>query len=142
MRRIFKPIQTVGVIAAAALCVLFAAFLSLSPVFEGGTGYELYLGASSSALTVRTENPALDKFLLGNVAGESVRYEGNRLEEIAKKYHAEVLFTEEAAGVVNYYCYSSYLGGCVLLDGYAVNLHIAVSAEQTAAGTPLIFGGF
>ena len=34
------------------------------------------------------------------------------------------------------------LGEGVLLRGVRVNLHIAVSGSRTAAGTPVIFGGF
>ena len=62
--------------------------------------------------------------------------------DLKEKYRAELLFTEESCGVVNYYMYSPLLGNCVFLNGYAVNLHVAVGAEQTAAGTPLVFGGY
>lgn len=140
-----KFLQAVKAIATAALCAVAAVFAVLlihAPVFEKGESYELYFGANSSALSAYTQNPLLDKLLLGGVAGESVRYTGDRYEEIKERFSAELLFTEEACGVVNYYLYSPMLGGGVLLCGQTVNLHVAVSGEQTAAGTPLIFGGF
>ena len=110
-------------------------------MFSSGESYELYLGESSTAPFVSSRNPLLDKFAL-NVRGESVRYLGNRYEQLKEKFHAELLFTETVCGVENRYLYSSLLGDTVTVNGYAVNLHVAVSAEQTAVGTPLIFGGF
>ena len=44
--------------------------------------------------------------------------------------------------IVSYYCRSPLLGEGILLNGERVNLHIAAGGGQTAAGTPLIFGGF
>ena len=75
------------------------------------------------------------------VAGESARYAGDRCEGIREQFSARLLFTEEVCGVVNYYLYSPRLGEGVVLNGFLVNLHIAVGEEQTAVGTPLIFGG-
>lgn len=142
MRRIFNAVKAVCVTSVAAACALFAFSLKSSPVFENGDRYEFYLGVSSSAPVVSSQNPALDKLLLGYTAGESVRYEGDRREELCEKFRAELLFCEEAGGAVNYYCYSPLLGDPVFVNGYAVNLHVAVRGGNTAAGTPLIFGGF
>lgn len=142
MRRVLAGIKTACVLFGALFCAVFAYALRCFPVFEGGESYELYLGDSSSAKVVSSENPALDKLLHAGVKGESVRYTGDLYETIRGRFHAELLFTEEAAGVVSYYLYSPMLGGGVLLGGEAVNLHIAVGHGQTAAGTPLIFGGF
>lgn len=130
------------VMVLAAVCGAFALLLLHAPVFGGGEGYELYLSPSSSSLVVLSDDPLLDKLLLGETAGESVRYEGNCAQEIADRFRAELLFTETAGGIENYYMYSPMLKGGVELNGYTVNLHIAVSETQTAAGTPLIFGGF
>lgn len=71
-----------------------------------------------------------------------MRYTGDRAEELISRFRAKILFTEEAAGVVNYYCYSPLLKNTVLIGGKTVNLHIACSGSETAAGTPVIFGGF
>lgn len=141
MAKFFRGILSGCIVLLALACGAFAALLLHAPVFAGGKGYELYLSPSSSALTVQSEVPARDKLFLP-VQGESVRYDGDKRDELLTRFRAEVLFTEEAAGVVNYYCHSPVLGESVLLNGRAINLHIAVSKEQTAAGTPLIFGGF
>lgn len=126
-----------GVILSAAFCFL----LLRAPVFEKGESYTFYLGKSSSSPMKQSFAPALQKLCL-DVQGESVLYQGDRLEEISKKYHAKLLFTEEAAGTKNYYFYSPALGEGVEIGNFIVNLHVALSRGMTAAGTPLIFGGF
>ena len=123
-------------------CAFFLYLLCNSPAFEAGESYTFYLGKSSSAQAVFSETPSLDKLLLSEVQGESAVYSGNVYEQLKTRYRAKLLFTEEAAGVINYYLFSPLLGSGVELGGKIVNLHVAVSAEQTAAGTPVIFGGF
>ena len=141
MQKTWNVIKSVFAVACSLLTAGFALLLCNSPVFSSGESYKLYLGESSTAPFVSSRNPLLDKFAL-NVRGESVRYLGNRYEQLKEKFHAELLFTETVCGVENRYLYSSLLGDTVTVNGYAVNLHVAVSAEQTAVGTPLIFGGF
>lgn len=142
MRKLSSLIKTIAVLVGAVVCVFSLLFLCHSPVFERGTAYELYYGANSSSLMKATKNPVLDKVFSAGVAGESVRYEGDRREEIEARYQAKLLFTEEAAGVTNYYYFSPVLGRGVTLYGHEVNLHVAISSSGTAAGTPLIFGGY
>lgn len=139
--RVLRGIKLVFILLIACSGVLFTHALSSSPVFEEGIAYELYCGTSSAEIVV-TRTPALTKFLRPDVRGECVRYEGNRYLVLKEQFGAELLFTEEAAGVVNYYLYAEKLGQGVLINGKEVNLHIAVARGQTAAGTPLIFGGF
>lgn len=141
MQRFFRTAKEGGLVAASLLCAAFVALLFFAPAFAPGERYELYTG-TSSALCLETDCPLLDKLRLGGVRGESVRYTGDLAEEIAEQFRGELLFTEEACGVKNYYLYSPFLGEGILLNGRLVNLHIAVNGEQTAAGTPLIFGGF
>ncbi len=142
MRKILRGTIGTFLILAVIGCALFLYVLLHAPVFESGENYTFYLGANSSSLSVTSKTPVLDKLKLGAVKGESVQYSGDRLGELREKYCAELLFTEEACGVINYYFYSPKLHDAVELNGVAVNLHIAVSAEKTVAGTPLIFGGF
>lgn len=142
MRRFCTALRECAVVAAAVACVIAVMVLFAAPVFRAGESYTLYLGGSSSALAVETEHPLQDKTLFQNVAGESTVYDGNFYREIKERFHATLLFTEEVCGVTNYYLYSGQLCGGVYLNGERVNLHIAVSAEQTAVGSPLIFGGF
>lgn len=141
MRTILARMKLVSVLLCALVCAFSACALWRLPVFEGGRSYEFYLGDSSAAI-LPSSDPVLDKLLLSHVKGESVRYEGDRYDDLKTSFHARLLFTEEAAGVTNYYLYSPLLEGGVSLNGEKVNLHIAVSGERTAAGTPLIFGGF
>ena len=134
---------------AGAACLILLAFaagaacyaLTRAPVFSGGSGYEFSCGDSSSARVVRPASPALYK-LFHAVGGESVRYEGDVSARLIEEFSAALVFTEEACGVTNYYLYSPRLGDGIALGGKLVNLHIAVGRGQTAAGTPVIFGGF
>lgn len=142
MRKFLQAFKAVIIVTFALGCAVFSLLLTRSPVFERGESYELYHGANSSSLLTVTDRPVYDKLLFQSLAGESVRYTGNRYEALKTRFRARLLFTEEAAGVTNYYLYSPLLGSGVALAGYSVNLHVAVSETQTAAGTPLIFGGF
>lgn len=140
--RLKEILKTTGIIFLCVLAALFALALYSSPVFERGEGYEISLGASSSAEQIVTDNPLLVKMLYSGTKGESVRYEGDRYGELKNAFDAELLFTETEGNVTNYYLYSPKLGGGIALGGYLVNLHIAVRENRTAAGTPIIFGGF
>lgn len=133
-------VRGVCAVLGAFLCGAFCYALARMPAF-GGTGYEFSCGASSSARIVRTDAPVLYK-LTHPVAGESARFTGDVSEELLLAYRARVLFCEEADGVCSYYCYSPLLGEGILLNGVRVNLHIAAGKGQTAAGTPVIFGGW
>ena len=140
MRGAFITFKAFIVAAVAIFCVLFVYALTSVSVFPKGTRYEFYTGTSSGEI-ILSRTP-VKKLFLSNVKGESVRYTGNRAEELIARFRAEILFTEEAAGVVNYYCYSPALKNTVLIGDKTVNLHIATSGSETAAGTPIIFGGF
>ena len=137
--RIRGTVKGIATIGACLICGAFAYALTRSPVFDGD-GYELYAGTSSAAVIV-TDSPATLKLTLP-VAGESARFQGDVSEELLLAYRARVLFCEEADGVRSYYCYSPLLGEGILLNGVRVNLHIAAGKGQTAAGTPVIFGGW
>ena len=137
--RILGKIKGIAIIGACIACGAFAYALTRSPVFDG-EGYELYTGTSSAEVIV-TDAAAAVKLTLP-VAGESARWEGDRAAELLERFDAKVLFCEEVCGTRNYYCSSPLLGEGVLLRGVRVNLHIAVSGSRTAAGTPVIFGGF
>lgn len=142
MRRFFRRLASLFCLLLAIACGLFLFVLYRTPAFGKGASYAFYRGGSSSAERVESNSPALDKLLLGKVGGESTCYAGDRYQALKAKYRATLCFTEEACGIVNYYLYSPLLGDGVRLNGSSVNLHIAVSAERTAVGTPLIFGGY
>ena len=141
MRRILLAGKEILVVIFTLACAVFAFVLTRMPVFVHGSGYEVYYEQNSSANCARTQHPLAVK-LMHVTAGESVRYAGDCYEHIKEEYKGELVFCEEAAGVRNYYLYSPLLGAPVDLDGRLVNLHVAVSSEQTAVGTPLIFGGY
>lgn len=141
MRAAFSAVKQILCVAAVLACAAVAFCMTRLPVFDRGNAYELYYTANSSAQSEVASCPLTVK-LAHKTAGESARYDGDRYEELFARYRATLVFCESAAGVENYYCYSPLLGDPVDLGGRLVNLHIAVSADQTVAGTPLIFGGY
>ena len=104
-----------------------------------------YLDSDTSQGLRKTELELRD---YARITGESVHFaRGDEsaekiAREIADRYGAEILFTEEAAGVVSYYCYTTKWQDGIALCGQTVNLHIAVGEEWCAVGVPIIFGGF
>lgn len=104
-----------------------------------------YLHSQTSQGLRKTELELRD---YAHITGESVCFtRGEESAEtlaqgIAEKYSAEILFTEEASGVLSFYCYTPIWDNGILVDGQTVNLHIAVAEEQCVVGTPMIFGGF
>ena len=139
----FKRAVKLAAVLLACLASAGALFvLRHAPSFAGAARYSLFLGETSSAEAVALDGNALPLLLSPEVRGESAVFQGDRAEELLRAYRARVLFIEEAAGTVSYYCHSPLLGEGLLLNGEEVNLHIAAGREQTAAGTPLLFGGF
>lgn len=127
----------------SVLLAFFPLFSAAEPAFAAGEYYILYLNSASSQATVYfSDCPAWDKLIRFDVAGESTVYAGDRSEALLCEYDAEILFSETVGNVTSYYCRSSRFRGGIHLNGVLVNLQIAVSEEQTAVGTPLIFGGF
>lgn len=139
----FKRAAKLVAVLLACLAAAGALFvLRHAPSFAGAARYTLFLGENSSAEAVVFEGDALPLLLSSEVRGESAVFQGDCAEELLKAYRARVLFIEKAAGTVSYYCHSPLLGEGLLLNGKRVNLHIAAGRGQTAAGTPLLFGGF
>lgn len=112
-------------------------------VLEGERTYYLY--SPSSQAQMKDALTFTDAFFL---TGESVRFsvaaedKENLVEEIAELFRAELVAKESVSGVTSYYLYSTNLRGGVRVQGRKVNLHIAVSGDSCAVGTPIIFGGF
>lgn len=139
-------------LAANCICVwgllLLPTIAGTKTVFPAGKNYVFYRGSASSEAKIFSCPPAFApvyKYMFSSsLTGESTTYAAGEYPaaEIVKNYEAEVLFTETVCGTVNYYCYTEKLGDTVKIGEYAVNLHIAENAAQTAAGTPIIFGGF
>lgn len=137
------------IILLAFLCLALAVLpqaMNKLPLFKRGISYTLYAGSASSnarMLVCGEGREWLDKLFTGNITGESAAYGDTQtaLAE-AERLGAKFLIVEQAAGITNYYGYSSRLSGGVVLKGERVNIHVAVSGRGSAIGTPLIFGGF
>ena len=139
-------------LCALALSALFAIFILLGiklptlcrlSALSGARTF--YLDACGSNCLLAEEITLLN---WNRIRGESVRFDRveqgawELAQEMLALYSAELLFFEEACGVVSFYAFSPELFKGVCVNGCTVNLHIAVSARQVAVGSPMIFGGF
>lgn len=137
--RKFGLLKDMIVLLASVACAAALFLVWHLSSFAAGDSYTFYYGTSSSAIAETAEKALLKP---RGTRGESTVYSEPCASRLLNEYRATVLFTEEACGVVNYYCYSPLLGEGVKLSGYTVNLHVAESEAQTAIGTPIIFGGY
>lgn len=135
-----------------AICCYFIlslpAIAATKTAFAPEGRYTFYCNSASSQAKIvscYSGCAVLYKYVLGSsLTGESVTYRsGKTAKGLIEEYAAEILFTEEADGIKNYYCYSDSLPYRATLYEKTVNLHIAVNEEgSVSVGTPLIFGGF
>lgn len=128
----------------AAVFIIFAiAALPKKICFNGGENYVFYCGTSSAdCKTVRADkNAKVMRIFLGNVCGEGAEYKELDIKEFLTSVGGKIIFSESAAGIVNYYC-SADLPYSTVLDGTEINLHIAVCENSVKVGSPIIFGSY
>ena len=132
---------------ALAICLLLGGFFCAKErVLLSKTQGErtFYLDSASSQGLIKTELAFADLF---RIRGESVSFlceQGNQelVLQIFDSYGAEICFTERVGEITSYYGYAQGLGMPVWVQGFAINLHVAVGESRCAVGTPIIFGGF
>lgn len=129
----------VGVVVGVGLCLKGSALSEVKGVRT------FYLHSVSSWAEQKS---ALEIFDFPFVTGESVCMRCDHAEEflaeVLQTYAAQVVFVEETQGVCSYYFFSQLLPKKIVLNGRAVNLHIAVESnqERVVVGYPIIFGGY
>ncbi len=134
--------NALAVVLACILCC-FCLYFKGSDLgaIEGERTFYLH-----SASAWAEQKSSLCIFELPLVQGESVECfiaSGEKfLEKTLEKYAAQVCFTECVNEILSYYCYSAKLGEGIVLNGVAVNLHVAIQGGRAVVGTPIIFGGF
>ena len=128
---------------ASALIIFAIAALPKRICFDGGENYVFYCGTSSSdCKTVRADkNAKLTRIFLSNVCGEGTEFKELDIDTFLLSVNGEIVFSETAAGITNYYC-TANLPYSTVLDGTAINLHIAVCENSVKVGSPIIFGGY
>lgn len=145
IRRI-KTLLTTTAALALALGIGAGVYVVNACKLRALEGERIFYLDSASSQGLRKEELSLRDF--SRIKGESVRFdlgeedEAALVERLTEQYNATVLFTEEVSGVVSYYCYTPDWEDCLEINGQKVNLHVAVSAEECAVGTPIIFDGF
>ena len=141
-RKLLAELFSLALVAGVLLIAWSIKVVKLSSI-DGERVF--YLESASSQGLRKTELSVQD---YAKVKGESVTFSLNgkdgeeTVREILSLYNARVLFVEEASNVRSYYCYTSRWNHQIAVGGYAVNLHIALSKERCAVGTPMIFDGF
>lgn len=103
-----------------------------------------YLDSPSSQGLMKSR---LSFYDLSRICGESVFFTHDEEPQalalrVLQSYGGEVAFVEQVGEVISYYGYAQGLGNALCLDGYTINLHIAVTEGRCVVGTPIIFGGF
>lgn len=141
MKRIALLLRSV--VLAAALLLVIGAVNNVGAAFTKGEGHAYYIGSASSVATVYESASALPAELIFiGVRGESAYMPGGDRAALEKQYSAELLFEERAGDTVNYYYYSPSFHSFIYINGFAVNMHIAVRGNDLSIGTPIIFGGY
>lgn len=132
-----------AITVAACALIISLAVLPERLCFKGGESYTFYCGTSSADCKVVNSdgNPSLQKLKLKNVCGESAVYQSLKIEEFIAAFNGEIVFSEQVAGLTNYYCRAD-LPYSVNIGGEEINLHICVREESVMVGTPIIFGGY
>lgn len=129
------------------LCFCACAVLSLSPMFLAGIDFFpeeecfFYLEKSNSSAPMIGKGEEW-KLFFAPCTGESVRLDGDLIDEVLSRFQASVLFIEKTDDILHYYCYAPSLGQGLVLKGYTVNLEIAGDGRSTAVGIPLLFGSY
>ncbi len=134
-------------ITTLALALLTVAAIVILPqrlLFYGGESYRFYLGdTSKDCREVYSDGNSapLTRLTLKDVNGESAVYPELDIPAFLEKVDGEILFTEELADSVNYYCKAN-LPYSVTLYGQEINLHICVKESSVTVASPIIFGGY
>lgn len=121
------------------------AFCGNTTLFEMGDYYVFYINSASSSaeIVTVTENVNYTKLTLKNLSGESTFYtDFYDAESLIEKYNGEIIKIETVGEITNYYLYSAKFNNDIILFKNKVNLHIAVTKNGTAIGSPIIFGGY
>ncbi|MCH5148008.1 MAG: hypothetical protein J1G05_01425 [Clostridiales bacterium] len=128
---------------SAALIIFAIAAIPKRICFNGGYNYVFYCGTSSAdCKVVRADgNAKLTRLFLNDVCGEGAEFKELNIENFLLSLGGEIVFSESAAGITNYYCKAN-LPYSVEIDGEKINLHIAVCEGSVKVGTPIIFGGY
>ena len=145
--RFWKIKRSVSVFLSVLICAFFCLFfytLSVCKLSALSGKRTFYLYSKSSQATITQTLPLLE---LHQIKGESVAFALQEnpqtlLENILQRYGAKVEFIEQIGDSVSYYCYTKKWSNTLILNGKAVNLHIAIDNTSAVVGTPIIFGGF
>lgn len=136
-------------IALALFCITVILSMNLfksNLLFTGSDYYIFYSGrqySSSKIISVSSDEAMAVKSKIKNLSGESAYYlNKNMKDEILNDFNAEIVFTETIDSINNIYAYSSEIKDYIILNNRKINLHIAVSGNNTAVGSPIIFGGY
>ena len=157
MRLFWRVKRFIAVVLSGMFCVIFmltVRFVNLTRLSDID-GERTYFLDSSSSQALRKSSISLQD--VGRVKGERVNVafsqeDGGRYaskedydrlaHEIADKYKAKILFTEEVLGTVSYYAHTWIWSDGIAVNGQKVNLHIAIGESGYVVGTPLIFDGY
>lgn len=135
-----------AVLSSAATLFVFSLIGKPNLKFREGEEYTFYVGSASSQAEIITVcgGAARTAARLKDIRGESTvyAYTSDGVEKIMDEFSAEIVFFEKCATSESVYCYSPEFSDCIMIDGRAVNLHVASDGVKIKVGSPIIFGGY
>ena len=132
------------VLLICGVCILGCWGINNKPIFSDyASEYTVYLQNSSNFSKVKKANN-LQYFLTFNKSGEScfVNQEQFNALELANRFNAKLVFTEEVEQGINYYFYSKEIKYSQKLNGHKVNMQVFVASDYAVLGCPIIYGGY
>jgi len=142
-----KVRATVLILITLFCALIFGGYLYGSHcrlAISGGESYRFYVGDTSKncrEVRAAAASAPLVRLSLFGVQGECAEYSSLDVDEFLKNLNAEIIFCEETADSVNYYC-KAPLPYSATLYGEEINLHVCVKESGVMAASPIIFGGY
>ncbi len=116
---------------------LFAIYIFSNGLFLGKVATIVKEGKSSGAFIEKTVYPFEEKDGVFKIFSPSFDYLA-----FAKDYGCKLAFIERSSEITSYYFYTKRLPRFEVIKGEKINVHVAVSKDQTVIGSPIIYGGY
>lgn len=137
-------IKKVFVFVISAIIILSLFVFNKMPIFANyANSYEAYLTDFSCSNKIINVNKFAYPFMF-NIKGESAVLEKEtfNLQTFLTDLNAKVVDIESGETYTCYYAYSPDIKKTKVINGQAVNLHIAITDKQVKVGSPIIYGSF
>ena len=130
---------------AVSVCIMLVFYnLNNKPLFSKySESFTVYVGDGGSLCKMVSVNYT-GYFKQGKINGESCSFESSSfdLNDFFSKFGAELVLVESTQTQTSYYAFSPKIKYIQKIDNKWVNLHVSVSENRVAVGSPIIYGSF